>query len=488
MEGPYDEAETTFEPRTRQFIENKIPFGGHDSIDYFKFAKRKGALYKNIDLRKAFADFNDEPPELRVIFLGYEKEKLPRKLIRHYYVPLSKLGFLRLLVEAAVPPVFVDIHTDNNGVFTAYPSLLTPSRCPKCFHLFVRYPNTSVTWCTLYYRYDVTQETSTMLVIGTLAERYQSRVEELYRETSSDRGQRDPFDVVAIMITEVSAILEEQRRSRDLDVQIEESKTGFAPMRFSPPTNHNSIAVGSTRSLHTVLGHLRFLHRLAEFQVCLIEFVIAQHESLSKVQRARANEAHPDSAAAEDSAEKTRRSLDLSLSSNRTRLRQINELIYRITAQIRIVDNMIMQHDSRATIAIAEQAQRTAIDTKRESVAMRTISALTMIFLPGTFVGTIFGMAFFNYNENGTNTIRVSPVWWLYVVITVPLTGLILGLWVVWLRWSMRSTKTMDLAGLRIGDLAQQDGLRIPAIELANLEASERQDDDCSSVDEQHLY
>ncbi|KAL8877625.1 MAG: hypothetical protein Q9198_004390 [Flavoplaca austrocitrina] len=488
MEWPYGEADTTFDSRTRQLIENKIPFGGHDSIDYFNFAKRKRALYKNIDLPNAFADINDEPPKLRVFFLGYEKDKLPRRLLRHYYVPLSKLSFLRLLIEATIPPVFIDIHTDNNGVYSAYPSFLNPSRCPKSFHLFVRYPNTAVTWCTLYYRYEVSQEMSTMLVIGTYGQRYQSRVKELYRETSSDRGQRDPFDVVAIIITEVSAILEEQRRNRDLDVQIEESKTGFAPMRSSPPANHNSIAVGSTRSLHTVLGHLRFLHRLAEFQVCLIEFVIAQHESLTKVRKARANEAHSDSAAAEDSAEKTRRSLDLSLSSNRTRLRQINELIYRITAQIRIVDNMIMQRDSRATIAIAEQAQRTAVDTKRESVAMRTISALTMIFLPGTFVGTIFGMAFFNYNENGTNTIRVSPVWWLYVVITVPLTGLILGLWVVWLRWSMRSTKTMDIAGLGIIDLALQDGLQIPAIELANLEASDRQDDDCSSVDEQHLY
>ncbi|KAI4276491.1 MAG: hypothetical protein LQ337_002462 [Flavoplaca oasis] len=136
------------------------------------------------------------------------------------------------------------------------------------------------------------------------------------------------------MVTEVLAILEEQRRSRDFDVQIEESKTWFAPMRSSPPAIHNSIAVGSTRSLHTIVGHLRFLHRLVEFQVCLIEFVIAQHESLTKAQRARANEAHPDSAASEDPAEKTRRSLDLSLSTNRIRLEQIDELIYRITPQI----------------------------------------------------------------------------------------------------------------------------------------------------------
>ncbi|KAL8846032.1 MAG: hypothetical protein Q9221_008845 [Calogaya cf. arnoldii] len=261
-----------------------------------------------------------------------------------------------------------------------------------------------------------------MLIIGTRAQRYQSRVQERYHKPAVGQGQSDPFGVVATIVAEVSAMLEEERRGRDLDVQVEESKTGFAPMRSMPPSNANSIAIDSTRSLHTVLGHLRFLHRLVDFQVCLIEFLIPQHESLTQIRISKSYASQSDPATIEDFAEKTRRSLNLTLSSTRTRLKQIDELIYRITAQIRIVDNIIMQNDSRTTIAIAEQAQRTAIDTKRESVAMRTISALTMIFLPGTFVGTIFGMAFFNFKEDGTNSVRVSPIWWLYVVITIPLT------------------------------------------------------------------
>lgn len=112
-----------------------------------------------------------------------------------------------------------------------------------------------------------------------------------------------------------------------------------------------------------------------------------------------------------------------------------------------------------------------------------------MAFLPGTFVGTIFSMALFNLNEDGNNTLHISPIWWLYVVITVPLTALILGLWVGWVRRSMRSTKTMDLAGLRVGNLAKQDGLQSSAINIENIEAPDQHvQDHCSGVDEQHLY
>ncbi|KAL8728687.1 MAG: hypothetical protein Q9166_005251 [cf. Caloplaca sp. 2 TL-2023] len=483
MQSSSYEAEITYGPRVQNFIENKIPYGGSESLDYFDVSKGKGTLYKSIPLRDISRLSTHESAELRMFFLGYEKEKLPYKLIRHYHIPLSKPLFIELLEKAAVPPIFIDILADNNGVYTAYPITPIVSRCPESFHLFITLPNTPITCFTLYYRYDVVKARTTILVVGRHAQRYQNRIQEIYRSASAEQSQRDSFIVVAAIIAEMSAIFEEERRTRDREVQVEESRTGFAPMRSSAAANPSSI-IGSTRSLHTVAGHLQFLHRAVDFQICLMEFLVQHHENLTKMCQ-KANEISDVSAAIEASAEKTRRSLDLTISCTRTRLRQIKELIYRITAQIKIVDNMIMQNDSRATIAIAEQSQRTAVDTKRESVAMRTISALTMVFLPGTFVGTIFGMAFFNFNEDGTRTMRVSPVWWLYVVITVPLTALVLGLWVGWLRWSMRSMKPQ----LRVSDLIQQSGLQSSAnhdVEMEGLNG--RADDDCSSVDDQHLY
>ena len=60
---------------------------------------------------------------------------------------------------------------------------------------------------------------------------------------------------------------------------------------------------------------------------------------------------------------------------------------------------------------------------------MRTIAALTMVFLPGTFVSGIFGMVFFDAKEDGY---IVDPRWWLFLAITLPLTMATIGTWWLW--------------------------------------------------------
>ena len=60
---------------------------------------------------------------------------------------------------------------------------------------------------------------------------------------------------------------------------------------------------------------------------------------------------------------------------------------------------------------------------------MKTIAALTMLFLPATFIATVFGMSFFEYSDR---RLSVSGQWWVYVAITVPTTLLIFIIWWVW--------------------------------------------------------
>ena len=63
---------------------------------------------------------------------------------------------------------------------------------------------------------------------------------------------------------------------------------------------------------------------------------------------------------------------------------------------------------------------------------MRTIAALTMVFLPGAYISGLFGMAFFNLTDNGDFV--VSQTVWIYVVITVQLTLMTFALWLAWER------------------------------------------------------
>jgi Mg2+ and Co2+ transporter CorA len=85
------------------------------------------------------------------------------------------------------------------------------------------------------------------------------------------------------------------------------------------------------------------------------------------------------------------------------------------------------QNDSLTSITIAE-------DTHRDSASMKTIAALTMVFLPATFVATFFSMGFFHFGVNDNVQLKVAPLWWLYLVVTIPLTVMVLVAWVWWLK------------------------------------------------------
>jgi hypothetical protein len=86
------------------------------------------------------------------------------------------------------------------------------------------------------------------------------------------------------------------------------------------------------------------------------------------------------------------------------------------------VFNLVIQQDSETNMAIAQA-------TKNDSAAMKTIAALTMIFLPATAVSSFFGMAFFN-TQNGNLT--VSRDWWLFLATTLPITVVLFLIWVMW--------------------------------------------------------
>lgn len=84
---------------------------------------------------------------------------------------------------------------------------------------------------------------------------------------------------------------------------------------------------------------------------------------------------------------------------------------------------------------------RIARDTQRDSVSMKTISSLTMVFLPATFVATFFSMGFFQFHQDSKNHVNISvaPEWWLYLAVTLPFTVVVLGTWNGWLWWKERS-------------------------------------------------
>jgi hypothetical protein len=69
---------------------------------------------------------------------------------------------------------------------------------------------------------------------------------------------------------------------------------------------------------------------------------------------------------------------------------------------------------------------------------MITIAAVTMLFLPGTFVSAILSTTFFSY---GSDRLAVSSQWWILPVATLPLMIVVFAVWFGWQRMLLRKNQ-----------------------------------------------
>ena len=57
------------------------------------------------------------------------------------------------------------------------------------------------------------------------------------------------------------------------------------------------------------------------------------------------------------------------------------------------------QREARLNLEIAGEQRRIAHASKRDSTAMKTLSLLGALFLPGTYLASVFSMTFFNFES-----------------------------------------------------------------------------------------
>ena len=74
---------------------------------------------------------------------------------------------------------------------------------------------------------------------------------------------------------------------------------------------------------------------------------------------------------------------------------------------------------------------------------MKTLAAVTVAFLPGTFVAAFFSMPLFEWDAVDDGTV-VSKRFWIYWAVTVPLTILTLVVWVLWTSRQARVHKVSE--------------------------------------------
>ncbi|QDS73994.1 hypothetical protein FKW77_008635 [Venturia effusa] len=103
----------------------------------------------------------------------------------------------------------------------------------------------------------------------------------------------------------------------------------------------------------------------------------------------------------------------------------------RTNIRINLLFHLSNQIEARTQREIAALSARIAEQTQRDSSSMITIAAVTMLFLPGTFVSAILSTTFFDYGRDG---LAVSGQWWILPAATFPLMVLVFGVWLAWQR------------------------------------------------------
>lgn len=120
---------------------------------------------------------------------------------------------------------------------------------------------------------------------------------------------------------------------------------------------------------------------------------------------------------------------------------------------------MLIMHKLYSFVAQTDNrlSARIAAFTGRDSTSMKILAFITTLFLPGTFVAvssdlyyerrvgtynmleqTLFSMNMFDWQQDPASGSVVSPRFWIYWAVTVPLCFLTLSGWAIWWGYEKR--------------------------------------------------
>ncbi|KAI1673550.1 hypothetical protein Ptr902_00303 [Pyrenophora tritici-repentis] len=160
-----------------------------------------------------------------------------------------------------------------------------------------------------------------------------------------------------------------------------------------------------TIQLHIVSQETDRMSANVDMSSMIVQRLIGAHERYRKYTKDPGKE---------DAVTKLDNALHYLLYSIESQQRWLGSYKSRKDIAMNLVFNLVTQQDSATGTTIAREA-------KADGSSMRVIATLTMVFLPGTFMSSVFGMAMLD-----------NARWWLFVALTVPLTLLVIAIWSIW--------------------------------------------------------
>ncbi|KAK2799695.1 hypothetical protein FQN50_008395 [Emmonsiellopsis sp. PD_5] len=192
------------------------------------------------------------------------------------------------------------------------------------------------------------------------------------------------------------------------------------------------------KQLHDIARHLSHSNETLDVTMETLDSLIHEHGSFNAV-NPKSGTTQP----ATPNSQSTAQSATPNLSIPHNAVSDVDRRLYYILKEIKAIKarsaslNFRLQNEINLNFNLASQT---------DTAAMKIISAIGLIFLPGTFISTIFGMNFFDFAvENGKQSFTVSKRFWLFWAVAIPITMVVIGLWALWNYWFWIKSKTKPL-------------------------------------------
>jgi hypothetical protein len=152
--------------------------------------------------------------------------------------------------------------------------------------LFLKHPTSGFLNSAIYFRYNFRAKAATVMIFGTYLVEVGNRLRQMFPLESPGpmQGKDDPFMVLSAIMAEYSWMMECERRSLDLAVLDQESKTGITAHIHDESLRARTTEYGDlVRSLHITEGFVMFFQKTLDYQVGLLKFLEEQHRQFQKL-------------------------------------------------------------------------------------------------------------------------------------------------------------------------------------------------------------
>jgi hypothetical protein len=314
-----------------------------------------------------------------------------------------------LLSILMIPPNVVELLHENNGGSwqhvsycndnaTVHEEVSDEHTGPCAYHICFKTSQFEL----MYARHDFHSQRNLVLIMGVRLEW------EIERLSSQFKGLRSVhlFHILLAILGTWLQKVEQSRWSLDFAVLQLEQNTGFGQLfrNVLPlPTERLFLQRNDTA------GAQGYIRSVARHSICTGEFFGVLEEALPRFLALRGCQ---DDMLRQQILD----ALGQYQSQQKTQAVQAHDLSWRIDTQWSVLVALLAKHDSDVNIAMAQ-------DARTDSLLMRKMASVSILFLPATFLATFFSMIFFHVDDAGV--LSMSQNIWVYLASTSAMSILI---------------------------------------------------------------